>query len=160
MPNTQHKEGEDMMFTRILKSLTIASAVVFVVPASALAMKVSDGSAFSNQSSKPLVSEKTVGLYPTQFGPTKAEYRALMLRSEALNRKYGLGQYALPTTVVSEKTAGLQQPTQTEPTVVATSDSNFNWGDAGIGAGIVAAGILVGLGGAVAVRHRHDPVAH
>jgi hypothetical protein len=159
MPNTQHKEGEETMFTRILKSLTIALAVVFVVPASALAMKVSDGSAFSNQSSKPLVSEKTVGLYPTQFGPTKAEYRALMLRSEALNRKYGLGQYA-PTAVVSEKTAGLQQPTQTEPTVVATSDSNFNWGDAGIGAGIVAAGILVGLGGALAVRHRHDPLAH
>jgi hypothetical protein len=160
MSSTKHTEGEETMFTRILKSLTIALAVVLVVPAAALAMQVSDGSAFSNQSSRPLVSEKTVGLYPTQVGPTKAEYRALMLRSEALNRKYGLGQYVLPAAVVSEKTAGLQQPTQTEPTVVATSDSNFNWGDAGIGAGIVAVGILAGLGGALAVRHRHDPLAH
>ena len=84
-----------------------------------------------------------------------------MLRSEALNQKYGLGTYQLPAPVVSEKTAGLQQPAmQTEPTVVATSDSNFNWGDAGIGAGIVAVGILAGLGGALAVRHRHDPLAH
>ena len=86
--------------------------------------------------------------------------KAMNARGDGLNRKYGLGQYALPAAVVSEKTAGLQQPTQTEPTVVATSDSNFNWGDAGIGAGIVAAGILVGLGGAFAVRHRRDPLAH
>ena len=147
------------MFKRVLKTLTITLAVVLVIPATALAMQVNDGSAFSSQSSKPLVSEKTVGLYPTQFGPTKAEYRALMLRSEALNRKYGLGQYATRA-VVSEKIDGLQQPTQSEPTSVVTSDSNFNWGDAGIGAGIVAAGILVGLGGALAVRHRHDPLAH
>ena len=27
-------------------------------------------------------------------GMTKAEYRALMLRSEGLNQKYGLGQYS------------------------------------------------------------------
>lgn len=147
------------MFKRVLKTLTITLAVVLVIPATALAMQVNDGSAFSSQSSKPLVSEKTVGLYPTQFGPTKAEYRALMLRSEALNRKYGLGQYATRA-VVSEKIDGLQQPTQSEPTSVVTSDSNFNWGDAGIGAGIVAAGILVGLGGALAVRHRHNPLAH
>jgi hypothetical protein len=160
MSSKQHTEEVETMFKRVLKTLTITLAVVLVIPATALAMQVKDGSAFSSQSSKPLVSEKTVGLYPTQFGPTKAEYRALMLRSEALNRKYGLGQYALPAAVVSEKTAGLQQPTQTEPTVVATSDSNFNWGDAGIGAGIVAAGILVGLGGAMAVRHRHNPLAH
>jgi hypothetical protein len=159
MSSKQHTEEVETMFKRILKTLTITLAVVLVIPATALAMQVNDGSAFSSQSSKPIVSEKTVGLYPTQFGPTKAEYRALMLRSEALNRKYGLGQYATPA-VVSEKIGGLQQPTQSEPTSVVASDSNFNWGDAGIGAGIVAAGILVGLGGALAVRHRHDPLAH
>ena len=159
MSSKQHTEEVETMFKRILKTLTITLAVVLVIPATALAMQVNDGSAFSSQSSKPLVSEKTVGLYPTQFGPTKAEYRALMLRSEALNRKYRLGQYAAPA-IVSEKTDGLRQPTQTEPTAVATSDNNFNWGNAGIGAGIVAAGILVGLGGALAVRRRHDPVAH
>jgi hypothetical protein len=159
MSSKQHMEEVETMFSRILKALTITLAVVLLVPATALAMQVTDGSAFSSQSSRPLVSEKTVGLYPTQFGPTKAEYRALMLRSEALNRKYGLGQYA-PATIVSEKTDGLVQPTQSEPATVVTSDSNFNWGDAGIGAGVIAAGILVGLGGALAVRHRHDPLAH
>jgi hypothetical protein len=76
----------------------------------------------------------------TQFAPTKA--------------------YKLPAVVVSEKTAGLQQPTQSEPGIVASSDGNFDWGAAGIGAGIVAAGILVGLGGAAAVRHRHHPLPH
>jgi hypothetical protein len=159
MSSKQHTEEVEKMFKRILKTLTITLAVVLVIPAGALAMQVNDGSAFSSQSSKPLVSEKTVGLYPTQFGPTKAEYRALMLRSEALNRKYGLGQYA-PRPIVSEKVDGLQVPTQSVPAVAATSDSNFNWGNVGIGAGIIAVGILGGLGGALVIRHRHDPLAH
>ncbi len=137
------------MITRTLKSLLIALTLVLVVPTgTALAMQVSDGSAFSGQSSPP------------QVGPTSAELRALLLRSEALNQKYGLGQYKLPAVVVSEKTAGLQQPAQSEPSVVASSGGNFNWSDAGIGAGIVAAGILVGLGAAAAVRHRHHPLPH
>ena len=51
------------MFNRILKSLTVALALFVLVPAgSAIAMKVSDGSAFASQSSKPLVSEKLAGL--------------------------------------------------------------------------------------------------
>jgi hypothetical protein len=135
MSSKQHTEEVETMFTRILKTLTVVLALVLVIPGTALAMKMSDGSAFSSQSSKPIVSEKTAGLYQ-------------------------VGQRALPAVIVSEKTAGLQQPTTPEPTVVASNGSDFNWGDAGIGAGIVAAGILVGLGGALAVRHRHDPLAH
>jgi hypothetical protein len=176
------------MFKRTLIGLTIALAIVLVVPTSALAMKVSDGSAFSNQSSAPLISEKTFGMYHNQVGPTGQELRALMLRSEGLNQKYGLGDYATgmsaqerraltlrseglnkkyglgdyaKTTVVSEMTAGLQQPGQPEqPTVVVSTDSEFNWGDAGIGAGAIFVGIIVAAGAALAVRHRHTPLAH
>jgi len=176
------------MFKRTLIGLTIAVAIVLVVPVTASAMRVSDGSAFSNQSTKPLTSEKTAGLY-TQVGPSGQELRALMLRSEGLNKKYGLGNYATgmsaqerralmlrseglnkkyglgvyakTTPVVSEKTAGLQQPGQPEqPTVAVSSDNEFNWGDAGIGAGAIFVGIVVAFGAALAVRNRHTPIAH
>ena len=66
----EHKEGEETMFTRILKSLTIALAVVLVVPAAALAMKVSDGSAFSNQSPRPLVRALRVARSPRSRAPS------------------------------------------------------------------------------------------
>jgi len=176
------------MFKRTLIGLTIAVAIVLVVPTTALAMKVSDGSAFS-QSSAPLISEKTYGMYHNVVGPTGQELvalmarseglnkkyglgnyatgmsaqerRALILRSEGLNKKYGLGDYAKTTTVVSEKTAGLQQPGQPEqPTVAVSSDNEFNWGDAGLGAGAIFVGIIVAAGAALAVRNRHTPVAH
>jgi hypothetical protein len=161
MASKHYTEGEETMVTRILKTLTVALALFVLVPVGdAIAMKVNDGGAYAVQSSGPLVSEKLAGLSAEAWGPTQAEYRALMLRSEALNRKYGLGTYQLPGRVVSEKTAGLQLPTQPAPTVVASSGSEFDWGDAGIGAGVISVGILAAMGGAVAVRHRHGPLAH
>ena len=39
-----------------------------------------------------MLSSASAWAQPT--GPTKAEYRALMLRSDGLNQKYSLGQYA------------------------------------------------------------------
>ena len=54
-------------------------------------------------------------------GMTAAEYRALMLRSEALNQKYGLGK---------QKGAALtSQPTN--------STQGFPWGAVGIGAAVM-----------------------
>jgi len=149
------------MFKRTLMGLTIALAIVLVVPTTALAKQVTDGSAFRNQSATPLISEKTYGMYHNRVGPSGQELVALMARSDGLNQKYGLGQYAQTHTVVSEKTAGLQQqPTQSEPTPVVSSDNEFNWGDAGIGAGAIFVGIIVAAGAALAVRQRHTPVAH
>jgi hypothetical protein len=59
---------------------------------------------------------------------TKAEHRALILRSEALNRKYGLGSTA-------------------PRTPVATSTRDFQWGDAGIGAAVLVGAVaLIGAG--------------
>jgi hypothetical protein len=109
-------------------------------------------------------------------GMTRAEYRALILRSEGLNQKYHLGQWknvpqgmtsaeyaALMARseglnkvygvgqrtgpIVSEKTAGLIQPEPAQ-TVVASTDG-FDWSDAGIGAA-GAFGLVLLAGGLVA----------
>lgn len=61
-------------------------------------------------------------------GMTKAEHRALILRSEALNQKYGLGGTA-------------------PRTPVATSTRDFQWGDAGVGAAVLVGAVaLIGAG--------------
>jgi len=71
-------------------------------------------------------------------GMTQAEYRALMLRSEGLNRKYGLGNWTKHELVTSA-------PTDTS--------TGFTWDNAGVGAGIVLAAIAV-LGSAFFLRSR------
>ena len=73
--------------------------------------------------------------YGLGSGMTKAEYRALMLRSEALNRKYHLGAFAV-----------------TKPAVVATSDS-FAWGDFAIGSVATLGGVLLAAGVIAGSRH-------
>ena len=70
----------------------------------------------------------SLGAYKTNVTP--AEYRALMLRSEALNRRYGLGETNSPTT-----------------------SGDFQWADAGIGAGALLG--LVALIGAGFFEVRH-----
>jgi len=116
-------------------------------------------------------------------GMTKAEYRALMVRSEGLNQKYGLdkvklsnvnqkleeiGAWAVPSKqtvtkpLVSEKLSGLDL----QPTSTATSGgSGFDWNDAGIGAALAFVGVL-GIGAALTVRNKqhasmpHWPILH
>ena len=67
---------------------------------------------------------------------SKAEYRALMLRSEALNQKYGLGK--------QEGAVVTSQPTNSAP--------GFAWGAFGIGAAVPFGFAL--LAGGFFVRHR------
>ena len=69
-------------------------------------------------------------------GMSPAEYQALMLRSEALNQEYGLGQQAAA--------AVTSQPT--------TSAEGFAWGAFGIGAAVMFGLALVA--GTVVVRPR------
>ena len=95
-------------------------------------------------------------------GMSKAEYRALMLRSEALNEKYGLGKWAnkppamspaeyralmLRSEALNEK-YGLGGSTvktsSIAPAVVA--GSGFAWGEFGIGAASMLGVVLVGAG--------------
>jgi hypothetical protein len=89
---------------------------------------------------------------------SNAEYRALMLRGEGLNQKYGVGQSQKP--IVSEKIGGLQLPATSTTTQVVSSGSEFDWGDAGIGAGVVFGTMLLGAGLVLTVRRRDFPIAH
>lgn len=50
--------------------------------------------------------------------------------------------------------------TRVEPTVQAASGSDLNWGDAGIGAGVVGGLMLVAFGSAGLVHQRRTGVAH
>ena len=124
-----------------------------------------------------MLSSASAWAQPT--GMTKAEYRALMLRSEGLNQKYGLGQYskqaivsdklgeigawAVPspqqtdaTPLVSEKLAGLDLPPATTTT---SSDDGFNWNDAGIGAALAFGFVVLGVG-SLLTRQHHKPIPH
>jgi hypothetical protein len=66
---------------------------------------------------------------------SKAEYRALMLRGEALNQKYGLGTHK--ATVVTSQ--------------ITSSTRGFAWGSFGIGAAVMFGCALLA---ASFVRHR------
>ena len=123
-------------------------------------------------------------------GMSKAENRALVIRSEALNQKYGVGQksqqpiireklgeigaWAVPST----STTSTQQPiireklgeigawavpstsTTSTPTPVVSSDDGFGWNNAGIGAAFVLGAMLLGVASLATRRRHHRPVAH
>jgi hypothetical protein len=93
----------------------------------------------------PLVSEKTAGLFRApQPSPLVSEKTA------------GLFRAPQPSPLVSEKTAGLWQgPARvSSPPVLASAESGFDWGDAGIGAGVALASLLAASAGGVAIRRR------
>jgi hypothetical protein len=89
-------------------------------------------------------------------GMTPDEYRALMLRSEGLNQKYGLGGIG---SVTLERGANQRfasdNPTKDElvtstPTETSTG---FAWDDAGIAAGVLLAAMGIATASVVGVRH-------
>ena len=123
-------------------------------------------------------------------GMSKAEHQALVIRSEGLNQKYGVGQksqqviireklgeigaWAVPTT----STTSTQQPiireklgeigawavpsTSTTSTriPIVSSDDGFDWNNAGIGAAFVLGAMLLGVASVATRRRHHRPVAH
>lgn len=119
----------------------------------------------------------SAGAWAQPTGMTKAEYRALMLRSEGMNQRYGLGQYSRQAInnklgeigawavsspqqtntkpLVSEKLAGLNL----SPTTTNTSGDGFNWSDAGIGAALAFGFVVLGVGSLLTVR-QHKPIPH
>jgi hypothetical protein len=129
-------------------------------------------------------SERSAVVQPASSFYSSPAYHALMVRSEALNQKYHLGQYAYDpwfqallarskatdakyglnssaTVRHADDRAGIRGPgiTQT-PQVASSSDSAFNWGDASIGAGVAFAGAILLIGGvALSRRHRSQPLA-
>jgi hypothetical protein len=96
-------------------------------------------------------------------GMTPAEYHALLVRSEALNRKYGLGIESLTIERGSNDRFSPNNPAKDELVFSAPSEpsNGFAWDDAGIGAGIGAGALaliaVVGTG-FVALRRSHRPL--
>ena len=111
----------------------------------------------------PTASTKIDGLTPT-------EYRALVIRSEALNVRYGLGS---ATTVQPEVTDGwINSVTSSgysfrpdvlggnggaSVTPTATGGDSFAWDKVGIGFATLIAAMLLGFASLAATRRRHQP---
>jgi hypothetical protein len=92
-------------------------------------------------------------------GVTKAEYRALMLRSEALNRQYGLGfgtyepaamdSHAYRALVLRSKALnakyglGGARVVASTPPAVTVAENGFVWGDLAIGAAAMLGLVLL-----------------
>ena len=119
---------------------------------------------------------------------TKTEYRALKIRRDGLNQKYGVGQpiirqklgeigaWAVPSTgrqrppardsqqaIIRQKLGeiGAWAVPSTSSTTVASSSGGFDWNDAGIGAGFATAALLLGAAGLVTRRRHHRrPLPH
>jgi len=123
------------MTVHALKSVTVAlAAFAAALPTQALA--------------SARASEKTAGLW--QPAPTPPP-----IVSEKLA---GLWQPApTPPPIVSEKLAGLWQPA---PPTVATAGGGFDWGRAGIGAGLAFGSILTAAAGGLAIQRRRSSLAH
>ena len=102
-------------------------------------------------------------------GMTKAEYRALMLRSEALNRQYGLGSgtykpaamgwqeyraLVLRSKALNAKYGLGAHVVASTPPAVTVAENGFVWGDFAIGAAAMLGLVLVATGVFAATRPR------
>jgi hypothetical protein len=99
-------------------------------------------------------------------GMTQAEYRALMLRSEALNRHYGLGSGTYKPAATGWQQAlvlrsqalnakyglGGAHVVASTPPAVTVADNGFVWGDFAIGAAAMLGLVLVATGAFAATR--------
>ncbi len=90
-------------------------------------------------------------------GMTKAEYRALLLRSEALNQKYGLGVESLTLERGNHQRFGSGNPLSNVDQVApstSTDSTGIQWNTVGIGMGALL-GFAALIGTALfSVRHR------
>jgi hypothetical protein len=98
--------------------------------------------------SEALNKRYSLGAY--KIGPSQAEQRADSLRGEALNRKYGLGVESLNLELAANDRFAADNPTRGDlvrSTPSTTSSPDFQWGDAGIGAGVLLGIVaLIGAG--------------
>jgi hypothetical protein len=137
MASVSHrKEGEVVMYKRILKTLLVAVVVGIAIPVSAaVAMPVTDSAGpVTSQSSSTVASEVSTGLAPVAYSSK---------------------------TFASEISTGVVAPSSGTSSVVASTDNGFNWSYAGIGAGVLFASLLVATGGVLTLRrHHHRPLAH
>ena len=126
---------------RILKGLVVSLALFAVIPISNAAAKpvslVAKDNQFTTRSSE--ISTCLGSTKTETFGVTGPERRAMILRGEGMNEKYGLGRFAV------------------EP---SNTGSDIPWSGTGIGIGIAAL-LIAGTVGALVVRSRqHGGLAH
>ena len=165
---------------RILRGLTLAFAIGIAIPVTNAAARpmgdnpvVYGGGAVVQsrgvQSQAPIVSEKVAGL---QLRASSSNSNPYHLRKFHVYPQVSqkLEELGLPTAstastansspVVSEKTAGLGLPSQ--PDVVSTPETGFDWNDAGIGAGATTALLIAMFGGGLLLvrRRHHGTLAH
>jgi hypothetical protein len=149
------------MRKRILKTLTIALAIGIFYPLGSAAGKtmseVSSGLVSAKQSSASVVSEISSGLVPAkQSSSTVVSEKTAGL---GLSSQSELA-VSSSSPVVSEKAAGFSLPSEPETVVMVSTGTGFDWGDAGIGAGVVSVSLLAAFGLALALRRRQGTFAH
>jgi hypothetical protein len=174
MERKSQMEGEGSMYKRILrkrilKGLVVSLALFAVIPISNAAAKpvslVAKDNQFTTRSS-----EISTGLGSTKtetFGVTGPERRAMIIRGEALNKKYNLGQYAFGVTGQERRAMILRGEGMNEKYGLgrfavepSNTGSDVPWSGAGIGIGIAAL-LIAGTAGALVVRSRqHGGLAH
>ena len=168
------QEEEATMYKRTLKALLVAAALGVAFPIQAAARPNDSGGSMVNQrgtlvvhQSAPIVSEKTAGLnVPAQARqiPVQVHRSAPIVSEKAegfvLSKRDTTTLTKSP--IVSEKTAGLNLPTQQQPVerVLVSSDTSFDWGDAGIGAAVMFGSILAAVAAAGMVRRHQGHFAH
>ena len=147
----------------------IAQVAIAIILAGVAAAPVSAASGrppeMTPQEYKAMVvrSEALNALYglgkPAQM--THAEYRAALIRGAALNERYGL-----PVVLSSTEIARLygtrvaESPLPEAPAApTVTAGNGFDWTDAMIGAGIIAGLFSLGAAGALIAR-RHGHIGH
>jgi hypothetical protein len=136
------------MFERILKTLALSLVLGAVFAGSAAASVMIQPSDFGpSQSSQPIVSEKTAGLYPVTQPLVSEKLGGLQLQAQS------------ETPLVSEKVAGLDLQ-QTEVAQAATTGTGFDWNDAGIGAAITFALLLTATAGVLSLHRHRGQIAH
>jgi hypothetical protein len=155
---SERKEEEVAMFTRILKTLTIAVAVGALFPIqAAVASPVGEDALPVGvaQKATPVVSEKTAGLYQVSRSSTPVASEITSGLTQVTS-----SQSSRPL-ISSEKTTGLFQPLSSPQTfAIASPDNGFDWSDAGIGAGVVVGMMLLGAAGVLTVRRHRGTLAH
>jgi hypothetical protein len=169
MSNSNTQEGEVTVYKRTLKALFVAAAFGVAYPIQAAAMPTIDsGGKVVVQKSAPIVSEKVAGLQvPGPHARPIVSQHATPIVSEKtaglnLSAPQSTPATSVNTPIVSEKTAGLNLPTQQQPVerVYVSSNPSFDWGDAGIGAGVMFGSLLAAVAAAGMVRRHHAHLAH
>jgi hypothetical protein len=142
MQKVKHRREGVVMYKRFLGTLTVAVALGVAIPVQALAMHAIDSGGSASNAPAPVAS-----VHSTGQNATLHRSGFVFGSSPSLNRYAGSS---------TGQSSTLFKSASSTP---ASSDDGFNWGDAGLGVGVLLASLLVATAGALTLR-RLRPVAH